>query len=147
MYQSTNLHNFRKFFEAFTITFFIVYFPIAGYPGAILPVPVPAAFAPAFRSRVLGQIQRLNPSRNRFLIAIMSRKSHRRAAWNPGSHLSWRRTALLSRYPFHRRHMIAPLRYLEGRLRNARGYLLTRMDIRLTELTILSENILIISLP
>jgi len=37
---------------------------------------------------------------------------------------------------------IAPLAYMDDRLRKVPGYLLTKQDIRLTELSILSENTL-----
>ena len=37
--------------------------------------------------------------------------------------------------------LIAPPLYMDGRVRKVPGYLLTRLDIRLTEMTKLSENI------
>jgi hypothetical protein len=46
----------------------------------------------------------------------------------------------MPRYPFLRGHLIAPLLYMDGRLRKVPSYLLTKLDIRLTRLTILSEN-------
>ena len=36
--------------------------------------------------------------------------------------------------------LIAPPLYMDGRVRKVPGYLLTRLDIRLTEMTKLSEN-------
>lgn len=48
-----------------------------------------------------------------------------------------------ARYPFHRRRNIAPNLFMEARLRKVPEYLLTRLDIRLTESIILGENTLI----
>jgi len=51
---------------------------------------------------------------------------------------------ILARYPFHRRRIITPNLCVEGRLRKVPYYLLTKLDIRLTETTFLSENTLMI---
>lgn len=116
--------------------------PGAGWPGAILPAPVPAAFAPANREGALGHGQQSYPSRNRFLIAAAPRKSRSYAAWNPGFYLLSCRTSFLPRSPFHHTHIFAPRLYRDGRLRKVAGFFLTRLDIRLTELIIFSENAL-----